>query len=165
MKKETEKLTTDTLKNNFWEIPPLTEEWKANIKYTSLENIPPINKIKVEKKQDINHDTIIETIKKTQERVFKQHKVTSTLKSKAPANYNNAIYGSFDPVYAMPKAVDKKNINKEEEVVINYIELADFLAEKELKEKYSNYKEIEHINEYTELLEKYKNIIINYEKK
>lgn len=58
------------------------------------------------------------------------------------------------------------NINKSEEIYINYNELADRLTVNSLKEKYKeDYNELKHIKEYNDLLNKYINIILEHERK
>lgn len=58
-------------------------------------------------------------------------------------------------------------VNNEEEVLVNFTELADTLAQNELTIKHGKFDETneEHINEYIQLTEKYENIIKNNKRK
>lgn len=71
-------------------------------------------------------------------------------------------------VREVPNPTDKKQekipLNKSEEIYLNYNELADELAVEELKAKHGEYNEVGMIDEWTELCNKYKNIILKHER-
>ena len=88
----------------------------------------------------------------------KSPKKDQNTKGFIPFNYGEIKDPKLNKIVKKVESVEKEiPINKEEELIINFVELADELALEVQKDKAD-------IKEYTTLLSKYKNIILKHER-
>lgn len=106
--------------------------------------------------------TTLEKIKESQEKALISKIKISGLQ-KDYSFINNSLYNSTSNTFKT-KPEKEEIINDKEELYINYNELADTLAINELTKVHGKYDEKSMIDEYVQLLEKYKNIILKHEK-
>lgn len=80
------------------------------------------------------------------------------------ASYETSIPSYPSQLTVVESDLLTRKIDKSEEIFLNYNELADDLAKKDLELKYGKYDDIVHLKEWTELNNKYINLILKYER-
>lgn len=115
-----------------------------------------------QKELEIEEDSDVTVIKKLAE--LAQLKKRNDLKNYYSRKGVIVDEQELDAAESKPAKKQAVKINKSEEVFINYNELADGLAIEELTKKHGEYDEVKMLGEYLELIEKYKKIILKYER-